>query len=155
MRERWEGRFVESWDANDLVTLVNTWQTGDISKIRHDGDLATCLSGIQAKGLIMPSKSDLYFPVRIHSINIRFSDELLMMAIRQPEDSINEMSSLASNARLVVIDTIWGHTGKADFLCESESRRLIALCYNTLAGGGSNSEDSAFVQAQIKAFLEE
>ena len=64
MRERWEGRFVELWDANDLVTLVNTWQSGDISKIRHNGDLGVCLSQITAKGLIMPSKTDLYFPVR-------------------------------------------------------------------------------------------
>ncbi|KJA13726.1 hypothetical protein HYPSUDRAFT_530822 [Hypholoma sublateritium FD-334 SS-4] len=94
MRERWEGRFVELWDANDLVTLVNTWQSGDISKIRHNGDLGICLSQITAKGLIMPSKS---------------------------------------SGRLVVIDTIWGHT----------------------AGGGSNPVDDAFVQAQIKAFLEE
>ncbi|KAF9485534.1 alpha beta hydrolase fold protein [Pholiota conissans] len=113
MRERWEGRFADNWDANDLLTLVHTWQSGDISKIRHEGDLVACLSQIQAKGLIMPSKTDLYFP---------------------PEDSVNEMSSLTSGtARLVVIDTVWGHT----------------------AGGGSNPVDDAFVQATIKAFLEE
>ncbi|KAF9054630.1 alpha/beta hydrolase fold protein [Panaeolus papilionaceus] len=112
LRERWEGRFLASWDANDLLTLLHTWQQGDISKINDGGDLEACLRKIKAKGLIMPSKTDLYFP---------------------PEDNVNELQSLTSTARLVVIDTVWGHT----------------------AGGGSNVQDDAFVQAQIKSFMEE
>ena len=63
IRERWEDRFLNNWDANDLITLLHTWQAGDISQIRDGGDLQTCLSKIKAKGLIMPSKTDLYFPV--------------------------------------------------------------------------------------------
>ena len=63
IRERWEDRFLKNWDANDLITLLHTWQTGDISQIRDGGDLQACLSKIKAKGLIMPSKTDLYFPV--------------------------------------------------------------------------------------------
>ncbi|KIM44791.1 hypothetical protein M413DRAFT_362623 [Hebeloma cylindrosporum] len=113
LRERWEDRFLQDWDANDLITLLHTWQNGDVSQIRHGGDLRACLTDIQAKGLIMPSKTDLYFP---------------------PEDSVNEMASLTPGfSRLVVIDTVWGHT----------------------AGGGSNSTDDAFVQAEIRKFLEE
>ncbi|KAF8159858.1 homoserine O-acetyltransferase [Crassisporium funariophilum] len=112
MRERWEGRFIESWDANDLITLLHTWQAGDISLIRDKGDLQSCLSKIKAKGLIMPSKTDLYFP---------------------PEDSMDEMVSLRNSARLVVIDTVWGHT----------------------AGGGSNMSDDNFIQAEVRKFLEE
>lgn len=53
-----------SWDANDLLTLLNTWSTGDVSLVKDRGNLEQCLSGIKAKGLIMPSKTDLYFPVR-------------------------------------------------------------------------------------------
>jgi len=112
IRERWENRFLSNWDANDLITLLHTWQTGDISQIRDGGNLQACLSKIKAKGLIMPSKTDLYFP---------------------PEDSVNEISCLANSARLVVIDTVWGHT----------------------AGGGSNAYDDAFVQAEITKFLAE
>ena len=63
IRERWEDRFLNNWDANDLITLLHTWQAGDISQIRDGGDLQACLSKIKAKGLIMPSKTDLYFPV--------------------------------------------------------------------------------------------
>ena len=63
LRERWELGFLQNWDANDLLTLLHTWQNGDVSQIRHGGDLRACLADIQAKGLIMPSKTDLYFPV--------------------------------------------------------------------------------------------
>jgi len=65
IRERWEDRFLKNWDANDLITLLHTWQGGDVSQIRDGGDLQACLSKIKAKGLIMPSKTDLYFPVLI------------------------------------------------------------------------------------------
>jgi homoserine O-acetyltransferase len=48
-----------------MLTLLNTWQTGDISKVRDNGDYEKALKGITAKGLIMPSKTDLYFPVSL------------------------------------------------------------------------------------------
>jgi hypothetical protein len=46
-----------------MLGLVNTWQNGDVSKFCHGGDLGKCLSEINSKGLIMPSKTDLYFAV--------------------------------------------------------------------------------------------
>ena len=63
MREGWEGRFVANWDANDMLALLHTWQAGDVSLVRHDGNLADCLADIKAKMLVMPCKTDLYFPV--------------------------------------------------------------------------------------------
>lgn len=63
LREEWEAGFLRSWDANDMLTLLKTWQMGDISVIRHGGDLERCLSDIKAKGLIMPGRTDLYFAV--------------------------------------------------------------------------------------------
>ncbi|PPQ85287.1 hypothetical protein CVT25_010060 [Psilocybe cyanescens] len=111
LREDWEGGFL-GWDANDLLTLLHTWQTGDVSRVRDGGDLAQCLRGIKAKGLIMPSKTDLYFP---------------------PEDSVDEVSNLQNTARLVVIDTVWGH----------------------MAGGGANAADDKFIADEITKFFEE
>jgi homoserine acetyltransferase len=72
IRERWEFGFLKSWDANDLLTLLHTWQTGDVSQVRDGGDLAKCLGAIKARGLIMPCKTDLYFPVRglVRSMNL-------------------------------------------------------------------------------------
>ncbi|KIJ67815.1 hypothetical protein HYDPIDRAFT_173571 [Hydnomerulius pinastri MD-312] len=87
IRERWEGRNLQYWDANDMVALLNTWQRGDISIVRDGGDYEKALKSIKAKGLIMPSKTDLYFP---------------------PEDSEIEVSHL-KDATLHVIPTVWGH----------------------------------------------
>ncbi|KAF8993766.1 Alpha/Beta hydrolase protein [Cyathus striatus] len=103
LRERWEAGFLNNWDANDLLTLLTTWQTGDVSKIRHGGDLKKCLGEIKAKGLIMPSKTDLYFP---------------------PEDSQDEIAALGDSARLVIIDSVWGHVEDNDFL-QDEVRKFL------------------------------
>lgn len=50
-----------------MVALLTTWQKGDVSIIRDGGDYERTLKSIKAKGLIMPSKTDLYFPVRWHA----------------------------------------------------------------------------------------
>ena len=59
---------MQYWDANDMLMLLRTWQMGDVSKVKGvapnlQGDLAGVLSTVSAKGLIMPCKTDLYFPV--------------------------------------------------------------------------------------------
>lgn len=46
-----------------MLTLLRTWQTGDVSLVRDGGDYEKCLKAIKARGLVMPSKTDLYFPV--------------------------------------------------------------------------------------------
>ena len=68
IRSEWEGGFVGKWDANDMLTLMRTWWHGDVSRVSTvapglQGDLAGVLGGVKAKGLIMPCKTDLYFPV--------------------------------------------------------------------------------------------
>ncbi|KAK2462240.1 hypothetical protein APHAL10511_005736 [Amanita phalloides] len=88
LHEGWEGKYLREWDANDMLTLMNTWQTGDVTTIHGDRDLQTALGRIRAKGLIMPCRTDLYFP---------------------PEDSKTEVSFLGDKTELVVIDSIWGH----------------------------------------------
>jgi len=128
LREEWEGGFLGTWDANDMLFLLSTWQMGDVSNLdaystadssyQRDptsatgggGDLASVLGSIKAKGLVMPCKTDLYFP---------------------PEDSEIEIQAL-KNAKLVVIPSVWGH----------------------LAGGGANDEDDLFIKEEVIAFLE-
>ena len=71
LRADWEGGFLGTWDANDMITLINTWQDGDVTLVgksqfraAHDDDgFVSVLKSIKAKGLIMPCKTDLYFPV--------------------------------------------------------------------------------------------
>ena len=62
------------WDANDLHMEATTWQTGDISRIskvedKLRGDLVGVLKTIKAKGLIMPSATDMAFHVRTFQLS--------------------------------------------------------------------------------------
>ena len=83
----WERRFAQH-DGNDLLAMLHTWQYADISAIAHfDGKLEHALASINADALVMPSETDLYFPV---------------------EDSRREVAGM-KKARLLPIPTIWGH----------------------------------------------
>ena len=83
----WEGLFLAR-DANNLLGMLWTWQNGDISaNDTFRGDFAKALGAITAKAILMPAKTDLYFP---------------------PEDNAIEASHMP-NAELRVIDTVWGH----------------------------------------------
>lgn len=83
----WEGFFLPK-DANNLLTMLWTWQHGDISaNSRFDGDFVKALGSIEARAYVMPGKTDLYFP---------------------PEDSEFEVAHMP-NATLIPIPSIWGH----------------------------------------------
>ena len=83
----WEGFFLPK-DANNLLTMLWTWQNGDISaNDAFKGDFDRALAAIKAKAFVMPGKTDLYFP---------------------PDDSEYEVSKMP-NAELRVIPSIWGH----------------------------------------------
>ena len=83
----WEARRVNA-DANDLLSMIWTWQNADISNNQlYGGDLRMALDAIKAKAIVMPSRTDLYFP---------------------PEDNEIEVA-LMPNAELRPIESIWGH----------------------------------------------
>jgi homoserine O-acetyltransferase len=83
----WEPFFIDR-DANDLLALLWTWQHGDISDNElYNGDLAKALGAIAAKAIVMPGRTDLYFP---------------------PIDSENEVSRMP-NAELRVFESTFGH----------------------------------------------
>lgn len=77
-----------TWDANDLLMKLWTWQQGDISaNPLYNGNLDKALAAIQAKAIVMPCSHDLYFTV---------------------DDSALEVSSM-KNAELRIINSPWGH----------------------------------------------
>lgn len=83
----WEAGFLQR-DADNLLAMLWTWQNADISDNPiYSGYLTAALRAIKARALVMPSATDLYFPV---------------------EDSRREVS-LMVNAELLPIPTIWGH----------------------------------------------
>ena len=50
--------------VNDLLSMLATWQTADISaNDRYDGDFEKALGAIFAKAIVMPGETDLYFRV--------------------------------------------------------------------------------------------
>lgn len=87
------------WDAQDLLALARMWQLGDIGlvasgatkelgyAIPDDAALHDALKSIRARVLLMPCRSDQYFP---------------------PEDSELEAQYL-ENATVDVIESTWGH----------------------------------------------
>jgi homoserine O-acetyltransferase len=79
----WEGAMIHH-DANDLLTLLQTWYDGDIAS---GGDYAAALGSIKARTVIMPGQYDSYFP---------------------PVDSEYEASKIPG-AICRVIPSIWGH----------------------------------------------
>ncbi len=53
----------QAYDANDLLCVLGSWQRADISdNPRYRGDFIQALSAIEARAIIMPSSTDLYFP---------------------------------------------------------------------------------------------
>lgn len=83
----WEAFFLPK-DANNLLTMLWTWQNGDISANElYHGDYSRALGAITAKAFVMPGQTDLYFP---------------------PEDSANEVAHMP-NAALIPVPSIWGH----------------------------------------------
>ncbi|WEW54775.1 alpha/beta hydrolase family protein [Emydomyces testavorans] len=85
----WE-RLFASKDPDDLLVMLQTWQNGDISQQDpYNGNFQSALKGIKARALVLPGKTDLYFP---------------------PEDSEYEVANMLPGvAQLDVFPSIWGH----------------------------------------------
>jgi homoserine O-acetyltransferase/O-succinyltransferase len=75
-------------DGNDLVSMIRTWQACDLGNNPvYQGDREAALRAITARAIIMPCRTDFYFP---------------------PEDNAAEVA-LMPNAELRVIESVWGH----------------------------------------------
>lgn len=83
----WDARYVAE-DANNLLCMVRTWQLANIAaNPRFDCNFDDALAAIRAKAVIMPSETDLFFPVA---------------------DSAAEVAGMPA-ARLVPIPSRFGH----------------------------------------------
>ncbi|KAH7055847.1 homoserine acetyltransferase family protein [Macrophomina phaseolina] len=86
--------FWEAWacskDPENLMVMLHTWQAGDCSDQEpYHGDFAKAMQGIKAKTLVLPGKTDLYFP---------------------PEDSENEVANMRPGiGTMEAFPSIWGH----------------------------------------------
>ena len=54
---------VADLDPENLLALLQTWQQGDVSNQEpYNGDFEKAMASIKAKTLVLPGKTDLYFP---------------------------------------------------------------------------------------------
>lgn len=85
----WE-TWAQSKDPENLLVMLHTWQAGDVSKQEpYNGDFEAAMAAIKAKTLVLPSKTDLYFP---------------------PEDSEYEVKCMKPDVGILdVYPSIWGH----------------------------------------------
>jgi homoserine O-acetyltransferase len=89
LTNKWEPGYYRR-TAADLYAQASTWLASDISDNNlYDGDLVRALSAIRARVLLLPGRTDLYFPVA---------------------DNAADMPHLL-HAELRPIPTIWGHRG--------------------------------------------
>ena len=50
-------------DPENMLVMLQTWQSGDCSMQKpYSGDFEKSMSSIKAKTLVLPAKTDLYFP---------------------------------------------------------------------------------------------
>ncbi len=90
-----EDFLVGSWEANftrragdDVLCQLRTWQAGDIAaNDRFGGDLKATLGAIEARVLLMPSATDLYFQTADNRLELPF----------------------LKRGRLLEIPSMWGH----------------------------------------------
>jgi homoserine O-acetyltransferase len=109
-------RFIEGYfgrrDANDLLAMLWTWQHADISaNTRYQGNFAAALGAITARAIVMPSTTDLCFPVR---------------------DNMREVEHMPY-AEVRPITSIWGHFAAASGM-PPDSAFIDAALNELLAG---------------------
>jgi homoserine O-acetyltransferase/O-succinyltransferase len=87
LQRGWEAGYRQR-DPHNLLAMIDTWLRCDVGdNATYQGDYSLALKSIQAKTLIMPSITDLYFT---------------------PEDCQAE-AKLIPNAEFLPIPSIWGH----------------------------------------------
>lgn len=77
-------------DPENLLVMLHTWQAGDCSDQEpYNKDFELAMKSIKAKTLVLPGKTDLYFP---------------------PEDSEYEVKCMTGGiGKCIQFPSIWGH----------------------------------------------
>jgi homoserine O-acetyltransferase len=87
LEKHWDRNFFRT-DANDLLAMLETWKATDLAdNERYAGDWPAALAAISCPAIVMPGRTDLYFP---------------------PEDSAAAVAHMP-RAELRVIESVWGH----------------------------------------------
>lgn len=81
---RWEDDHL-AWDANDLLTKLETWQLADPSADpAFGGDFAAALRAIRADAIVIPCDQDLYFTLEDNRIEAALIAHAELRPFRSP-----------------------------------------------------------------------
>jgi len=107
----WEGNYLRR-AAEDLLSMIETWYQSDISdNAIYGGNLEAALGAIEARAIIMPSTTDLYFTLADGEAETR----------------------LMPNAELRAINSIWGHRAGNPVQCPEDEAVLRRAVEDLLA----------------------
>ena len=69
----WANDHAKNWDANDLLSKLQTWQLNDISEGPiYNKNYIKALKSIKAKTILMPCNQDLYFRTKDNEFEKKF-----------------------------------------------------------------------------------
>ncbi|MEH6941998.1 alpha/beta fold hydrolase [Bacillus sp. JJ722] len=81
LEDYWDQVFL-TFDANDLITMLRTGITGDISANPvYNGNFELALSRITARALVMPGSTDLFFPPQDNEYETRHMPSAIFLPI--------------------------------------------------------------------------
>lgn len=107
----WEANYLRR-SAEDLLSMIETWYQSDVSDNPiYGGNLKAALGAIEARAIIMPSTTDLYFTVADAEAETR----------------------LMPNAELRPIESIWGHRAGNPVQCPEDEAMLRRAVQDLLA----------------------
>ena len=70
-------------EANDLITMAETWRAGDPgANTLYGGDFARAMGAIRARGLVMPCDTDLYFRLSDNEDEVAMLNDAVFAPIR-------------------------------------------------------------------------
>ena len=102
----WADDHAKNWDANDLLSKLQTWQLNDISKGPiYDKNYIKALKSIKAKTILMPCNQDLYFRTKdneyekkiINKVSLRSVDSSYGHCVANPGNDKNFQKKLDKN----------------------------------------------------------
>tara|TARA_B100000953_G_scaffold248696_1_gene211066 strand:- start:60 stop:848 length:789 start_codon:yes stop_codon:yes gene_type:complete len=81
----WENDHVKNWDANNLLTKIDTWQTANVSAGPvYNNDFKKALNSIKAKAILMPCNQDLYFRTKDNEIEAKLIPNVSLRPYNSP-----------------------------------------------------------------------
>mgnify|MGYP006103651961 FL=1 len=81
----WADDHAKNWDANDLLSKLQTWQLNDISEGPiYNKNYIKALKSIKAKTILMPCNQDLYFRTKDNEYEKKFIKRVSLRSIDSP-----------------------------------------------------------------------